>query len=123
MVRAGFAHRRKMLRRSLDGTRGPGGLRGRRHRPTARAEELSLDEWERLAAWQPSRDPIGEPGPVTGGPAAPVEVSRAGQADPLAAGHRVRSDGYHLLESEMVTLDLADTLVIDDGSGDGGSPI
>jgi 4-diphosphocytidyl-2-C-methyl-D-erythritol kinase len=28
----------------------------------------------------------------------------------------VRSDGYHLLESEMVTLDLADTLVI--GAGD-----
>jgi 4-diphosphocytidyl-2-C-methyl-D-erythritol kinase len=35
----------------------------------------------------------------------------------------VREDGYHLLESEMVTLDLADTLDIDDGaptaSGDG----
>ena len=30
----------------------------------------------------------------------------------------VRADGYHLLESEMVTLDLADTLEIDD-SGDG----
>jgi 4-diphosphocytidyl-2-C-methyl-D-erythritol kinase len=29
----------------------------------------------------------------------------------------VRSDGYHLLESEMVTLDLADTLVVADGDG------
>ena len=29
----------------------------------------------------------------------------------------VRDDGYHLLESEMVTLDLADTLEIDDGHG------
>jgi 4-diphosphocytidyl-2-C-methyl-D-erythritol kinase len=28
----------------------------------------------------------------------------------------VRPDGYHLLRSEMVTLDLADTLVVDDGS-------
>jgi len=34
----------------------------------------------------------------------------------------VRADGYHLLESEMVTLDLADTLVVDDipsGAADG----
>ncbi len=30
----------------------------------------------------------------------------------------VRDDGYHLLESEMVTLDLADTLEIDDADGD-----
>jgi 4-diphosphocytidyl-2-C-methyl-D-erythritol kinase len=29
----------------------------------------------------------------------------------------VRPDGYHLLESEMVTLDLADTLTIGDGDG------
>jgi 4-diphosphocytidyl-2-C-methyl-D-erythritol kinase len=33
----------------------------------------------------------------------------------------VRSDGYHLLESEMVTLDLADTLVIDDAASGGAS--
>ncbi len=31
----------------------------------------------------------------------------------------VRPDGYHLLESEMVTLDLADTLEIDEAAGDG----
>jgi 4-diphosphocytidyl-2-C-methyl-D-erythritol kinase len=29
----------------------------------------------------------------------------------------VRADGYHLLEAEMVTLDLADTLFIEDGDG------
>jgi len=29
----------------------------------------------------------------------------------------VRPDGYHLLESEMVSLDLADTLVVEDGNG------
>ena len=33
----------------------------------------------------------------------------------------VRADGYHLLESEMVSLDLADTLLIDDDTdGTGG---
>lgn len=31
----------------------------------------------------------------------------------------VRDDGYHLLESEMVTLDLADTLLIDDAAAGG----
>jgi 4-diphosphocytidyl-2-C-methyl-D-erythritol kinase len=31
----------------------------------------------------------------------------------------VRPDGYHLLESEMVTVDLADTLVIEEGDGRG----
>ena len=62
VVRAGFAHRRKMLRRSLDGTVAPEAFEAVGIRPTARAEELSLDEWERLAAWP---DPVeageGEP--------------------------------------------------------------
>ena len=39
----------------------------------------------------------------------------AGQADPEPAVTGVRADGYHLLESEMVTLDLADTLRHRDG--------
>ena len=34
----------------------------------------------------------------------------------------VRADGYHLLEAEMVTLDLADTLFIEDGDGLSISP-
>ncbi len=51
VVRAGFAHRRKMLRRSLDGTVSPEAFEAVGIRPTARAEELSLPEWERLAAW------------------------------------------------------------------------
>jgi 4-diphosphocytidyl-2-C-methyl-D-erythritol kinase len=33
----------------------------------------------------------------------------------------VRDDGYHLLESEMVTLDLADLLVVDAGFQDGSA--
>ena len=53
VVRGGFAHRRKMLRRSLDGLVLPEAFEAVGIRPTARAEELALDEWERLAAWQP----------------------------------------------------------------------
>jgi 16S rRNA (adenine1518-N6/adenine1519-N6)-dimethyltransferase len=51
VVRAGFAHRRKMLRRSLEGTVDPQAFAAVGIEPTARAEELSLSEWERLAAW------------------------------------------------------------------------
>lgn len=57
VVRAGFAHRRKMLRRSLDGVVEPGAYAAAGVEPTARAEELGLDEWGRLAAWQPT-EPI-----------------------------------------------------------------
>ncbi len=53
VVRGGFAHRRKMLRRSLDGLVLLEAFEAVGIRPTARAEELALDEWERLAAWQP----------------------------------------------------------------------
>jgi 16S rRNA (adenine1518-N6/adenine1519-N6)-dimethyltransferase len=56
VVRAGFAHRRKMLRGSLVGTVSGEAFEAVGIRPTARAEELSLPEWERLAAW-----PAGEP--------------------------------------------------------------
>jgi 16S rRNA (adenine1518-N6/adenine1519-N6)-dimethyltransferase len=62
VVRAGFAHRRKMLRRSLDGLVPPEAFAATGIRPTARAEELALAEWERLAAWLPGDDgPAGEP--------------------------------------------------------------
>jgi 16S rRNA (adenine1518-N6/adenine1519-N6)-dimethyltransferase len=54
VVRAGFAHRRKMLRRSLDGSVAPEAFEAVGIRPTARAEELSLGEWERLAGWSPT---------------------------------------------------------------------
>ncbi len=56
VVRGGFAHRRKMLRRSLEGLVEPEAFEATGIRPTARAEELGLAEWERLAAW-----PSGEP--------------------------------------------------------------
>jgi len=64
VVRGGFAHRRKMIRRSLDGLVLPEAFEAVGIRPTARAEELALDAWERLAAWQPGeRAPPGETAP------------------------------------------------------------
>ena len=53
MVRGGFAHRRKMLRRSLEHLVSPEAFAGADIDPTARAEELGLEEWQRLAWWRP----------------------------------------------------------------------
>ena len=57
VVRAGFAQRRKMLRRSLDGVVDPAAFGAAGVAPTARAEELDLAAWERLAAWTPAPSP------------------------------------------------------------------
>jgi 16S rRNA (adenine1518-N6/adenine1519-N6)-dimethyltransferase len=54
VVRAGFAHRRKMLRTALAGTVAPEAFAAAGVAPTARAEELGLEQWCRLAAWTPS---------------------------------------------------------------------
>ena len=53
VVRGGFAHRRKMVRRSLEHLVDPRAFAAAGIDPTARAEELSLDAWKRLAWWQP----------------------------------------------------------------------
>ncbi len=50
VVRAGFAQRRKMLRRSLAGVVEPEAFVRAGIRPDARAEELGVEEWGRLAA-------------------------------------------------------------------------
>ena len=50
VVRAGFAHRRKMLRRSLAGVVEPAAFERAGVRPDARAEELGVTDWGRLAA-------------------------------------------------------------------------
>ncbi|MDQ1377724.1 MAG: rRNA (adenine1518-N6/adenine1519-N6)-dimethyltransferase, partial [Acidimicrobiaceae bacterium] len=50
LVRAGFGHRRKMLRKSLEGLVGPDDFECARIAPTARAEELDVAAWGRLAA-------------------------------------------------------------------------
>jgi 16S rRNA (adenine1518-N6/adenine1519-N6)-dimethyltransferase len=51
VVRAGFAHRRKMLRGTLAGIVAPEAYEAAGVAPTARAEELDVDAWGRLAAW------------------------------------------------------------------------
>jgi len=50
VVRAGFAHRRKTLRRALDGVVIPAAFDAAGVDPRARAEELSVEDWGRLAA-------------------------------------------------------------------------
>jgi 16S rRNA (adenine1518-N6/adenine1519-N6)-dimethyltransferase len=50
VVRAGFAQRRKMLRRSLAGVVEPAAFERAGVRPEARAEELDVETWGRLAA-------------------------------------------------------------------------
>jgi 16S rRNA (adenine1518-N6/adenine1519-N6)-dimethyltransferase len=50
LVEAGFGQRRKMLRRSLAGLVGPGAFERAGVRPEARAEELTLEDWARLAS-------------------------------------------------------------------------
>lgn len=49
LVRAGFGQRRKMLRRSLAGLVDAGAFARADVRPDARAEELSVEDWGRLA--------------------------------------------------------------------------
>ena len=51
VVRAGFGQRRKMLRRSLAGVVSADAFAGAGVRPDARAEEIDLCGWARLAAW------------------------------------------------------------------------
>ncbi|QGG96016.1 16S rRNA (adenine(1518)-N(6)/adenine(1519)-N(6))-dimethyltransferase RsmA [Actinomarinicola tropica] len=50
LVRAGFGQRRKMLRRSLAGLVEPAAFEAAGVRPEARAEELSVEDWGRLAS-------------------------------------------------------------------------
>jgi 16S rRNA (adenine1518-N6/adenine1519-N6)-dimethyltransferase len=50
VVKAGFGHRRKMLRRSLAGVVEPDAFTRAGVRPDARAEELGVQEWGKLAA-------------------------------------------------------------------------
>jgi 16S rRNA (adenine1518-N6/adenine1519-N6)-dimethyltransferase len=49
LVEAGFGQRRKMLRRSLASLVDPSAFERAGVRPDARAEELRLDDWARLA--------------------------------------------------------------------------
>jgi 16S rRNA (adenine1518-N6/adenine1519-N6)-dimethyltransferase len=52
VVRAGFSHRRKMLRRSLAGVVEPDAYDAAGVSPTLRAEDLDVFAWGRLAGWR-----------------------------------------------------------------------
>lgn len=56
LVRAGFAHRRKMLRRALAGIVGPEAFAAAGVDPADRAEDLAVDDWGRLARYAPAGD-------------------------------------------------------------------
>lgn len=56
IIRAGFGQRRKMLRRALEGVIAPEAFEEAGVLPTMRAEQLSLEEWCRLAAWMAPSD-------------------------------------------------------------------
>ncbi len=54
LVRAGFGHRRKMLRRALAGEVDEAAFAAAGVRPEARAEELGIEDWGRLAHAAPN---------------------------------------------------------------------
>ena len=57
LVEAGFAHRRKMLRRALAGVMDPAAFAAAGIAPEARAEELDIDAWGRLTECASSSGP------------------------------------------------------------------
>ena len=58
LVRAGFGQRRKMLRRSLAGVVSSEAFAAAGIRPEARAEELSVQDWGRLASGDGHQPPV-----------------------------------------------------------------
>ncbi|MBI2710862.1 MAG: 16S rRNA (adenine(1518)-N(6)/adenine(1519)-N(6))-dimethyltransferase RsmA [Actinobacteria bacterium] len=94
LVRAGFGQRRKMLRRSLAGLVGPDGFAAAGIRPDARAEELAVQDWGRLAsvgpplppqpAPQPALppQPASQPAPAEGAARLPARSGRRGRTRP-----------------------------------------
>jgi 16S rRNA (adenine1518-N6/adenine1519-N6)-dimethyltransferase len=60
LVEAGFGQRRKMLRRSLAGLVDAAGFARADVRPEARAEELDLRDWARLARLAGVASPPGD---------------------------------------------------------------
>jgi 16S rRNA (adenine1518-N6/adenine1519-N6)-dimethyltransferase len=56
VVRAGFAHRRKMLRRALVDVLDPSAFASAAVDPAARAEELTIEDWGRLVAAEDKGD-------------------------------------------------------------------
>ncbi len=120
LVRAAFGQRRKMLRRSLAGRVSPAAFAAAGVAPDDRPEQLGVEAWGRLAeavlaapgAGRAKIDAVTrDDSPETMVLTAPAKLTLRLRVT------GVRADGYHLIDAEMVTLDLADTLVV--GPGDG----
>ena len=90
VVRGGFAHRRKMLRRSLEELVRPEAFEATGIPNTARAEELALDDWKRLASWRPQGQ-AREDHPARGAPPVPdaSDASAASAAPPVRGAPEV----------------------------------
>ena len=111
LVRAGFGQRRKTLRRSLTDLADRGRLRRGRHRP-GRARRAA-----RRRRVGPPRTGRARARGRRAMTAAPNQVRAPAKLTLSLRITGVRADGYHLLDAEMVTLELADTLTFADGDG------
>ena len=140
LVRAGFGHRRKMLRQSLAGVvpseafaARPGSTPRRGPRTSACRSGGRLAASRRL----PRGGSRSERCRTTPVPRAVLSVGPSGTSRRAAGAERaaapdalgpakltlslsvtgVREDGFHLLDAEMVSIDLADTLSFEPGTG------
>ena len=113
LVEAGFGQRRKMLRRSLAGLVAAEGSRGPASAPRPGPRSSTSPPGPACGPRRgPRRSDIGCTGGSTergmwGGRDRRPAARR--QADRVAARDRGRADGYHLIDAEMVSLDLADS--------------
>ena len=137
LARTAFGQRRKMLRRSLAGVVDGAAFARAGIAPEARPEQLAVEDWGRLARASAGAAPADETPErpaarcdARGRPAAetPARASyAAGVSDSTAVLTApakltlslrvtgVRADGYHLIDAEMVSLDLADELTVRSG--------
>ena len=110
VVQAGFRQRRKQLHNGLgrelpvDRALLDRAMASCAVDPERRPADAELEEWACLAA------------ALADALVTPLALSRAGQAQPLAAIVGRRGDGFHELDSIFVLVDLADRLLLMTGS-------
>lgn len=129
LVRTAFGQRRKMLRRSLAGIVEPEHFERARISPTARPEELDIEDWGRLVTavrgTEHGAEHGIEHGIVHGAIHDTTRETVIEAPAKLTLALRVtgvRDDGYHLIEAEMTSLDICDELRIrefPEGTADG----
>ena len=120
LVRTAFGQRRKMLRRSLAGIADTGDFERAGIAPTARPEELDVQAWGRLVTSIEGRserreDDLHDEHDVHDVHDVHDEHVVIEAPAKLTLSLRVtgvRADGYHLIDAEMVSLDLCDDIHI-----------